>query len=172
MSKEIFQTERLGVRHMTKEDIEALYAVYGDAEAMRWVDDGEPIIWEDCVKWIEITQRNYETRGYGMSAVVLKSSGIVIGFCGIVHPGGQREAEIKYAYLRAYWGQGFATEVVRGMIVYGEKHFALHRMIATIDPDNDASRRVLVKSGLTYLYTQTDDDGDVVETLVWHVEKA
>jgi RimJ/RimL family protein N-acetyltransferase len=164
---DIFQTERLRVRHITDEDAKHLYAVYGDAEAMRWVDDGEPIAWEDCGRWVDVTLRNYEMYGYGMSAVVLKSSDTVIGFCGIVHPGGQQEAEIKYAFLRAYWGQGFATEVVRSMIAYGENHFALRRIIATIDPDNGGSRRVLIKSGMSYCDTQRHEDGSYTEILDW-----
>ncbi len=167
MSQEIFQTERLCVRHITHDDAEMLFAVYGDADAMRWVDDGQPIVWADCLKWIDVTLGNYKARGYGMSVVVLKSVGTVIGFCGLVHPDGQTEAEIKYAFLRAYWGQGFATEVVQGMIAYGEKHFALRRIIATIDPDNGASRRVLMKSGMTHLKTEKEEAGSLVETLVW-----
>jgi RimJ/RimL family protein N-acetyltransferase len=167
----MFQTERVRVRHLTEKDLDALYAVYGDAEAMRWVDDGEPIAWEDCVKWLDVTLRNYEVRGYGMSALVLKATDSVIGFCGVVHPGGQLEPEIKYALLRDYWGQGLATEVVRGMLAYVATYFSLDRVIATIDPGNGASRRVLLKSGMTYLHTQTDEAGDVVETLVWQVEK-
>jgi len=170
VSKEIFQTERLNIRHITPDDAEMLFAVYGDAEAMRWVDDGQPIVWEECVRWIDVTLRNYDVRGYGMSALVLKSSGAVVGFCGVVHPGDQLEPEIKYALLRDYWGQGLATEVVRGMLAYVMTHFALDRVIATIDPDNGASRRVLVKSGMSSLQTENNDDGSLTETLVWVAE--
>ena len=102
--------------------------------------------------------------------MVLKSSGQVIGFCGVVHPGGQLEPEIKYALLRDYWGQGLATEVVRGMLTYVASHFALDRVIATIDPGNGASRRVLMKSGMTFLKMEKDEDGSMVETLVWMAE--
>jgi len=167
---EIFQTESLRVRHLTRDDAEMLFAVYGDVEVMRWVDDGQPIVWADCLKWIDVTLGNYEVRGYGMSALVLKLSGAVIGFCGVVHPGDQPEPEIKYALLRDYWGQGLATEVVRGMLAYVATCFALERVIATIDPDNGASRRVLVKSGMSYLKTDKDEDGSLVETLVWVAE--
>jgi ribosomal-protein-alanine N-acetyltransferase len=170
VAEDMFQTERVRVRHLTENDLDALYAVYGDAEAMRWVDDGEPIVWEDCVTWLDVTLQNYDVRGYGMSALVLKSSGQVIGFCGVVHPGGQLEPEIKYALLRDYWGQGLATEVVRGMLAYVATHFALDRVIATIDPSNGASRRVLVKSGMLPLKTEQDEAGDWVEMLVWMAE--
>lgn len=167
MKKEIFETERLYVRHLTEADLDVLYAVYSDAEAMRWVDDGQPITWGDCVRWVDITQRNYATHGYGMCALVLKALGDVIGFCGVVHPGGQEDAEIKYALLREYWGIGLATEAVQGMLAYARTHFDLQQIIATIDPENDASRRVLQKSGMMHVHTVENDDGSSTETLAW-----
>ena len=111
----LFQTQRLQVRRLASDDLDALYAVYSDAEAMRWVDDGQPISWADCVRWLEVTHRNYATYGYGMSALVLRATDAVIGFCGLVHPGGQVEAEIKYALLQPYWGQGLAGEGLEGL---------------------------------------------------------
>jgi len=65
-----------------------MLAVYGDADAMRWVGDGEPITHEACVKWLEVTENNYRVRGYGMFALVNRKTQEVLGFCGLVHPGG------------------------------------------------------------------------------------
>ncbi len=139
----LFETKRLQVRHLTSSDLDAMFAVYSDPEAMIYVGDGEPITRDECVQWIDITEKNYEKRGYGMSAVVFAETNSVIGFCGLVHPGGQEEVEIKYALLREYWGQGLATEVVRGMLAYGAERFAMQSVIATVAPDNAASQRVL-----------------------------
>lgn len=159
----LFQTKRLLIRQLTADDFDVMYAVYSDAEAMRWVDDGQPISREECIRWIEITQKNYAAYGYGMSALVLRSSGAVIGFCGLVHPGGQPEAEIKYALLRDYWGQGFASEATQGMIDYGVRTFGLRKIIATIDPDNLASQRVMAKVGMEHVETQQNEDGTFTE---------
>lgn len=144
-----------------------MHAVYGDAGAMRWVDDGQPLDREGCVRWIEVTKQNYATLGYGMSALVLKHSGAVVGFCGIVHPGGQPEAEIKYALLRAHWGKGLATEAVRGMLAYAVERLDLSRVIATTAPENEASERVLLKTGMSHLETTLNEDGSHTKTFVW-----
>lgn len=161
----MFETERLKIRQLIDSDADELFIVYGDAEAMVYVDDGDPIKYEDCIRWIEVTRRNYAKYGYGMSAIELKSSGELIGFCGLVHPNQQPEAEIKYALKRAYWGQGFATETVAGMLAYGAREFGIERVIATIDPRNDPSRRVLHKVGMTFVKVEPDEDGADVETL-------
>ena len=65
----IFITPRLIARHINADDLEAMFDVYSDADAMRWVDDGQPITLAECKQWIEVTSQNYLTRGYGMTAL-------------------------------------------------------------------------------------------------------
>ena len=54
-------------------------------------------------------------------------------------------------YLRPeYWGKGFATEATDLILGFAFSDARLHRVQATCDPNNLASKRVLEKSGLTY----------------------
>ena len=145
MPPPIFETLRLIVRRLTEGDIEELITVHADADAMRFVGDGEPLSRERCAEWVEVTRRNYATRGYGMTALVLRETGEVVGFCGLVHPGGQPGAELKYALKRTFWGRGLATEAAYAMLDYGVRELGLSKVIATIYPDNIASERVLRK---------------------------
>jgi ribosomal-protein-alanine N-acetyltransferase len=155
----VFETERLLVRHWRDADLPGIEAVYGNAEAMRWVGDGQPISKAQCIQWLEVTRANYQQRGYGMFAVELRVAPGLIGCCGIVHPGGQEEPEIKYAYLPAYWGMGIATEAARGMLEYAVSQHKLDYLIATTAPENTASHRVLLKAGMHYGELKTDADG-------------
>lgn len=163
----LFETERLIARWLEPADVDAMVSVYGDAEAMRWVDDGKPIGASECADWIEVTHRNYEIRGYGMSALIERRSGMVVGFMGLVHPGGQPEAEIKYAFHRSWWGKGLATEAVCAMLAYGVEHHDLRNVIATIAPGNSASQRVLEKAGMRMTSDQANDDGTITRFLSW-----
>ena len=167
MSEPEFETERLLVRRWRESDLHALLAVYGDAEAMRWVGDGRAITHEECVQWIGVTRSNYEKRGYGMFAVEGRSSPGVLGFCGIVHPGGQSEPEVKYALLRSHWGQGFATEAVSGLIAYASRVHNLAFIIATAAPQNVASHRVLLKAGLQRAELRSNNDGTHTQLFRW-----
>lgn len=163
----LFETERLRARLLTPADADALHAVYGDADAMRWVGDGQPLDLATCQRWIGVSQRNYARRGYGMSALELRSTGAVVGFCGIVHPGDQPHAELKYAFVRAQWGQGLATEVAQAMLAYGARAHRLYEIIATAAPDNAASRRVLAKAGMQHVDSHRYDDGSSTELYLW-----
>jgi ribosomal-protein-alanine N-acetyltransferase len=60
-------------------------------------------------------------------ALVHRVGGGAVGFCGLVHLGGQPEAEIKYALRRDQRGRGLATEAAIGLIAFGARRFGLPR---------------------------------------------
>ena len=170
VSEIVFSTERLVIRRWRDSDLAALLAVYGDAEAMRWVGNGKAITEDECIRWLEVTRTNYAKRGYGMFAVEEKPAPRVIGFCGLVHPGGQVKPEIKYAFLRSHWGRGFATEAVCGLIEYGAASHDMRHIIATTAPANAASHRVLLKAGMKR--SDLRDNGDGSHTQLFHWSSA
>lgn len=163
----VFRTPRLVGRQLEDTDVDELLAVYGDGPAMRWVGDGQPLARADCERWLEVTRRNYALRGYGMNAIVDAATAEVIGFCGLVHPGGQPEAEVKYALKRRHWGAGFATEAVRALLDHGARAWGLREVIATTAPQNLASHRVLLKAGLRRAELRRNDDGSDTQVFRW-----
>ncbi|EDY83995.1 acetyltransferase, GNAT family [Verrucomicrobiia bacterium DG1235] len=163
----LFETDRLVVRSITQDDVDSIYAVYSAPKAMRWVGDGQPIKYNDCIKWVEVTANNYASRGYGLSALQLSDTGEIIGFCGLVHPNGQHEPEIKYALLERYWGKGYASECVKGMIQYGHKQYGMDSIIATVAAENAASQKVLAKCDMRHRETITEDDNSSTLVFAW-----
>lgn len=162
MVKLIFESKRLICRRMILEDRDALFAVYSDSVAMRWVGDGQPLTELQCDEWYKVTQANYVKRGYGMFVLQDRSSSQVIGFCGLVHPGGQPEAEVKYALLRPHWDQGLASEAVPALLAYGASEHGLPRIIATVAPENLASQRVLEKAGMALFQRREHPEGAIL----------
>lgn len=163
----VFQTARLTARRWRDTDLGSLLDVYGDVDAMRWVGDGNPLMREEAVRWLEVTAANYARRGYGMFALEDAVSDQIVGFIGIVHPGGQPEAEVKYALRRDRWGQGLATEAVIAIVSYGASTHGLKRIIATTAPENIASHRVLIKSGFEVGELRDNGDGTLTQVFVW-----
>lgn len=163
----IFTTKHLIARRIEPSDALAMLSVYGDPDAMRWVGDGKPLDLAQCRHWVEVTQHNYATRGYGMFALVERESGSVAGFCGLVHPGGQAEAEIKYALSRSFWGRGLASEAATAMLAVASSVFGLDRVIATTAPENAASHKVLLKAGMSRGALLPDEDGIETQFFAW-----
>ena len=141
--------------------------VYGDLQTVRWVGDGNPLTSEEAEFWFTVTERNYRQRGYGMFTLQSRKSGHIVGFAGIVHPNNQQEPEIKYALHRDEWGKGLGSELVAGLIVYAKIKLGLSELIATVDPDNQASRRILEKSGMHHEDIIDDENGR--KTLIYRL---
>lgn len=148
MSQIAFQTARLYGRRLCYTDVDAMLALYGNPDVVRYVGEGMPLDRSGCERWIEVTLRNYAERGYGMFALIERESGAIVGFCGLVHPSGQVEAEIKYALYPSQWGKGFATEAAMGLFSFA-KSIGITKVIATVHPNNDPSKQVLIKAGMT-----------------------
>lgn len=161
----LFSTARLVARRLVIDDVPAMLAIYGDLETVRYVGDSKPITEEECVAWISVTDKNFEKRGYGMVGFEELATGQIIGCGGIVHPGQQVEPEVKYAFRRDKWGQGFATEAVPALIAHARKEWNVRDLIATVDPENQVSQHLLTKMGFRHVDDRIDEDG--FATQVW-----
>lgn len=169
MSQPVFQTARLDARPIGAHDVDAMLAVYGDETVVRYVADGKPLDRPRCEHWVEVTLRNYATRGYGMVALVERATGSIVGFCGLVHPAGQVVPEIKYALRRDCWGKGFATEAAVGLLGHA-RQLGLSEVIATTDPENEPSHRVLLKAGMARGTLRRNEDGSFTQLFSWRPE--
>jgi RimJ/RimL family protein N-acetyltransferase len=144
----ILETERLRLREFVPEDVDALAAVLSDPETMRYY----PAVLDRAgvAAWIERNRRRYADDGHGLWAMVLKSSGEVVGDCGLTRQtvDGLDEIEIGYHVRRDLWGQGYAPEAARACRDYGFERLGAEKLISLIRPENIPSRRVAEKTGL------------------------
>jgi ribosomal-protein-alanine N-acetyltransferase len=142
------QTERLILRRLTPDDTDAIFAVIGDAVAMQYYP--RRFTREDAIEWIERNQHRYEHDGYGLMAMVLKSSGEVIGDCGIARQmvEGESMLEVGYHLHRDHWGHGYATEAARACMDYAFRELAAPKVVSLIRAENVPSRRVAERNGM------------------------
>ena len=145
----ILQTQRLSLREFVPEDVNALAAILSDPETMQHY----PMPFDDAavVDWISRNRTRYTGDGYGLWALILNSTGELIGDCGLVRQSvdGTDEIEIGYHVRRDQWGHGYATEAARACRDYGFANFNVDKLISLIRPENIASRRVAEKNGMT-----------------------
>lgn len=145
----VLQTQRLSLRELAPEDVDALAKVLSDAETMRYYP--APFDRAGVADWIQRNLARYANDGYGLWAMVLNSTGELIGDCGLVRQrvDGVDEIEIGYHTRRDLWGRGYATEAARACRDYGFANFTVDRLISLIRPENLPSRRVAEKNGMT-----------------------
>ncbi|HKE96118.1 MAG TPA: GNAT family N-acetyltransferase, partial [Povalibacter sp.] len=105
---------------------------------------------------------SYERNGYGHYRVELRD-GTPIGMCGLINREFIGEIDIGFAYLPAYWSQGYASEAAAAVMEYARTMLAIRRIVAVVSPHNVASIRVLEKLGLRYASpTRLAPDGDEI----------
>jgi len=145
---QILETSRLILREFHTDDKDRLEEVLSDPVAMRYYP--APLTRQEVEEWIARNIDRYASDGHGLWAMVLRSSGELVGDCGLVTQDvdGARELEIGYHVHRELWGQGLATEAARACRDYGFSHLSVPRLISLIRPENVRSCRVAEKNGM------------------------
>jgi [ribosomal protein S5]-alanine N-acetyltransferase len=168
----VIETERLILRHLEWEDVDALAAIMGDPDVMRYIGTGAPKTRSDVERlmgfWIADNERSWpedtlarlpqlrraidRDAHFGLWATVHKKDRKLIGRCGLLawNLAGRHETEVGYLLAKKYWGQGLATEAARGIRDYGFDVLGFERLVSLIKPENVASQRVAEKCGMTY----------------------
>lgn len=59
-----------------------------------------------------------------------------------------RQGEIGFGLARAWWGQGYGSELAAALLAAGFGQMNLHRLSARCSADNAASARVMEKAGM------------------------
>lgn len=144
----ILETPRLRLRQFTPADADALEQVLSDPVAMEWYP--APFTREGVENWINRNIERYDREGHGLWALVVKSTGEMIGDCGCIvqEVEGKKAIEIAYHVRRDLWGNGYATEAARACIEFAFDRLGAERVISMIRPGNISSRRVAEKNGL------------------------
>ena len=142
------ETERLRIRDFQQSDYDAVYEYPSDPEVVRYMPFG-PNTPEQAQGFLDrvIPNQNEENRINYEMAVILKENNQLIGGCR-VNKVDKIKAHIGYIFNKKYWGKGYASETAKALVDFGFKELKVHRVYATCDPDNIASKRVLEKAGM------------------------
>ena len=142
--------ERLILREPRMDDAEPLMAIFGDPEAMRYVNHGKT---RDIEQVRESIQKRIEclaANGFTLWTVVVAETGDIIGDCGVIPiDWTEPEFELGYRFRPSAWGKGYATEAGIAAMEHAWRVSSLDTIYAVTDLENFASQRVLAKIGFT-----------------------
>lgn len=136
------RTERLFLRPAWQEDAPELARAIGH----------EPVVFmlarvpwpyreEHARAWIESRRDPYLP---SLLVTLPDEGGRIVGVCGLHEEGG--EVEVGYWITPTHWGQGYATEALRGILSLA-RLVGHCRLVSRHAADNPASGRVLRKAG-------------------------
>lgn len=162
------RTVRLTLRPFTNDDLDAVHALWTDADMRRYLCDGKVVPIEQSRQWLDDSSRDFAGRRFGLWGVHAGGpDGRLIGFCGCREwPTG--EPELMYGLLRPWWRQGLATEAAHTVLSYVFEKLGHPVAMAATDPPNVASVRVLERLGMVF-HDRCEMHG--LDTLVYRLSR-
>lgn len=145
------ETERLILRKLTLDDLDAFAGLLADPEVMRFSLNG-PMDKERAIEYLQKRiLDHYDVYGYGLYAVVLNDK--LIGIVGLINQNldGKNWTELGYRLHPQYWGKGLATEACKAVCNYAFSELGMKELISIIDPKNIRSIEVARRIGMKYV---------------------
>ncbi len=148
MSDIILETERLLLRQMTQDDYSALCRILKDKDVM-YAYEG-PFNDQEVQSWLDRQLWRYAEYGFGLWAVVLKSTGTMIGQCGLTMQDYKdtQILEIGYLFRKDYWHKGYASEAANSCKEYAFREMDVQEVYSIIRDTNLASQKVAERNGM------------------------
>lgn len=116
-----------------------------------------------CYK--HLLESNKKHEDFGGFKVFEKDTNTFMGSSALIINNDFTEAEIEYMLLPDYWGKGYGSEIVRELLKKAEETTSIQQVTAIIDPNNIASKKILLNNGFVSCKIYEIDDGSPAEML-------
>jgi RimJ/RimL family protein N-acetyltransferase len=139
----IFQTERLVVRAFSESDKDLFFKMMSNPNVMNPIPQKVMTKTESDLKFEELlTAKNPSLRK--LWALTEKESNEFIGLCGFLK-NDEEEDEIAYRLMERCWGNGYGTEIAKGLIEFGFTEMQSNKITADVNIANLKSVKILEK---------------------------
>lgn len=144
----ILETERLYLREMNQSDFEDLAEILQNSRVMYAYE--HDFSDNDVQEWLDRQITRYKKYGFGLWAVILKSTDEMIGQAGLtMQPYKDTEVlEIGYLLKEIFWHHGYASEAANGCKEYAFEQLNRDKVYSIIKSDNYASMKVAKSMGM------------------------
>ncbi len=157
----LFESERLRFREMNADDAQFAFDLNNDPEVIQYTGDAQFESLEAAREFLQAYKEVYRKYGYGRWGMELKSTGELIGWCGLKFHESQNVTDVGYRLPKKYWNNGYATEAAIATINYGFTKFGLKRVVAHARKENTSSLRVLAKCGMKIIGEDKECGGEI-----------
>ena len=147
----LLTTPRLALRTLTEADAPFMLQLLNEPSFIRNIGDRGVRTVDDAREYITNGPKaSYARFGFGLYLVELGHPLTPIGICGILKRDQLPEPDIGFAFLPAYWSQGYAIEAAAAVCDYARDALDLPRLLAIVSPSNASSIRLLERLGFGY----------------------
>jgi RimJ/RimL family protein N-acetyltransferase len=141
-------TRRLVLRPASTQDHGDLLAHWITPDVRRFLFDGAVMSPAEITDAIEDSARSFAAAGYGLWLIRERDGTDLVGTAGL-RPLEDLGPEVTYSVAPGAWGQGYATEAARAVVVHALGALELPEVLAEVDEGNAASVAVIERLGMT-----------------------
>ena len=154
----IFTTERTTLTLLQEADLPAMTIMSREADTFRYIRKLRVMNDEQYQQFLRLKLEQIRS-GAGYHWVVwLKGEGSFVGAVNLNPIGGTQRLQIGCQLMRNYWGQGFASELMKWVLDFAFRDAGLSEVYGVFEKDNITSRRLLAKLGFVWIEDLTEHD--------------
>jgi [ribosomal protein S5]-alanine N-acetyltransferase len=144
----VIEAARVRLRHLEETDVDALYEIFSNVEAMRYWSSPPYANRAEAEKLLAEIHELFEKKTLFQWGIALKSDNRIIGTTTLFRLDDQSlRAEIGYILNRKFWGNDYVNEALNALLDFAFEKMNLRRIEADVDPRNAASIRTLERLG-------------------------
>ncbi len=144
----VLQTERLTLRPFTDADLYDVNEYMAVEEVSRYLRWTPHLNLRETKGYLEFMGKRYRKGQHADWAIVLDSTGKVIGNCGFTSVDIANECcELGYVLSPNYWGKGYMDEAFAALLALAFQTLEANRVILQIIEGNQASVRFALRNG-------------------------
>lgn len=146
----------MALREFNEDDAEFIMKLLNSPGWLKYVGSRNIKTKQDAVGYINDKMiSGYSKNGFGFYAVETKEDNACVGMCGLTKRENLDDADIGFALLPEYEGNGYAYESAAAVMNYARNVLKLGRISAITVAANKCSIKLLEKIGLAFEKTIT-----------------
>jgi len=157
-----FETARLILRRIEPKDCEDIFEYSSEPEVTKHLTWKPHVNITETMDYIKDVQKRYENGKYYDWGLEYKTNGKFIGTCGFTSVNlNQNTCEVGYVLSKNYWGMGLVPEALEYIISFAFSYFGFDKIEARFFDGNTRSKKVMLKTGMTFEKTDRNS---------WHIK--
>ncbi|WP_454053121.1 GNAT family N-acetyltransferase [Clostridium sp. Marseille-Q7071] len=150
-------------KFLSEDDFQYFFKLVSNEKIMA-MNYGRVFSLEEGKKCYEgLLEKSRKHEDFGGFKVFEKSTNTFIGLGSLLISDDFTEVEVEYLLLPEYWGKGYGSEIVDNLLNKAKETKSIQRATAIIDPNNIASKKILLKNGFMSCKLYEIDDGSPAE---------
>jgi len=155
-----FKTERLYTRRFEVADLEDFHEMQSNHHVMKFIIGRGKTKSENATELQNIINSYHENnseRFIMATSEINDENRTLIGACALVK-NEDNEFEVGYRFSEKYWGKGYGSEILKGLLKFCLHDLAINKVISIVEKENMYSVRILENSPMEFIREYEEED--------------